>query len=109
MYLFWFGDDTVFSGLTFYMTARFFNAEDGTITRFINKDLTVNNSGLVNGERVGLKANPVRFYEINFSNTIDDVDDLYYQVVFKRSDHTYKITRGITSNCDFVNGTSVKL
>lgn len=98
MYLFWFGDDTVFSGLTFYMTARFFNAEDGTITRFLNKDLTVNNSGLVNGERVGTTANPVKFYEMNYSNTVDEVNDVYYQVRFKRSDHSYKITRGITSD-----------
>lgn len=95
MYLFWFGDDTVFSGLTFYMTARFFNAEDGTITRFVNKDLTVNNSGLIDGERVGFKNNPINFYEMNFSNTINDVNDLYYKVTFKRSDHSYKITRKI--------------
>jgi hypothetical protein len=88
------------------MTARFFNAEDGTITRFINKDLTADNSGLINGERVGLKTNPVRFYEMNFSNTIDDVNDLYYQVKFRRSDHTYKITRGYTNDCSFEGGTA---
>jgi hypothetical protein len=109
MYLFWFGDDTVFSGLTFYMTARFFNAEDGTTTRFLNKDLTINNSGLVNGERVGTKANPVKFYEMNFSDNVDDVNDFYFQVLFKRSDHSYKITRGQTNNCDFADGTAINL
>jgi hypothetical protein len=109
MYLFWFGDDSVFSGLTFYMTARFFNAEDGTITRFLNKDLTANNSSLVNGERVGTTANPVKFYEMNYSNTVDEINDVYYQVRFKRSDHSYKITRGITSDCDFGSGTAAKL
>jgi hypothetical protein len=109
MYLFWFGDDTVFSGLTFFMTARFFNAEDGTTTRFLNKDLTIDNSGLVNGERVGTKANPIKFYEMNFSDTVDDVNDFYFQVTFRRTDHSYKINRGINTDCDLVDGTAFKL
>ena len=109
MYLFWFGDDTVFSGLTFFMTARFFNAEDGTTTRFLNKDLTIDNSGLVNGERVGTKANPIKFYEMNFSDTVDDVNDFYFQVTFRRTDHSYKINRGINTDCDLVGGTAAKL
>jgi hypothetical protein len=109
MYLFWFGDNTVFSGLTFFMTARFFNAEDGTTTRFLNKNLTIDNSGLVNGERVGTTANPIKFYEMNFSDTVDDVNDAYFQVLFTRTDHSYKITRGITSNCDFTGGAVAKL
>jgi hypothetical protein len=109
MYLFWFGDNTVFSGLTFFMTARFFNAEDGTTTRFLNKDLTIDNSGLVNGERVGTKANPIKFYEMNFSDTVDDVNDFYFQVTFRRTDHSYKINRGINTDCDLVDGTAVKL
>lgn len=109
MYLFWFGDNTVFSGLTFFMTARFFNAEDGTTTRFLNKNLTIDNSGLVNGERVGTTANPIKFYEMNFSDTVDDVNDVYFQVLFTRTDHSYKITRGITSNCDFTGGAVAKL
>jgi hypothetical protein len=109
MYLFWFADNTVFSGLTFFMTARFFNAEDGTITRFLNKNLTINNSGLVNGERVGTNSNPIKFYEMNFSDNVDDVEDSYYQVTFRRTDHSYKITRGITGDCDLTDGTATKL
>lgn len=107
MYLFWFGDDTVYSGTTFYMTARFFNAEDGTITRFLNKNLTIDNSGLVTGERVGTTTKPVTFYEMNGSDSVNNEEDLYYRVTFKRADHTYKIMR--TGPCDFFDGTATKL
>lgn len=97
MYLFWFSDDSVISELTFYMSARFFNAEDGTVTRFLNKDLNADNSGLINGERVGTFNKPINFYEMNFSNPLDEVNDQYYTIKFRRSDHSYKILRGISS------------
>jgi len=64
MYLFWFPDDTVFTGMTFYMTARFFNAEDGTITRFMNN---------------------------THKTLVKDSDDLYYKVTFNRAEHTYDV------------------
>lgn len=66
MYLFWFVEDAVFSGTTFYMTARFFNAEDGSIIPFTNK---IKNRG----------------------DVIDQVKDLYYSVTIDRTDHTYQI------------------
>jgi hypothetical protein len=42
MYLFWFQDESPFSGTTitgntFWMTAKFYNAEDGSISDFVNK------------------------------------------------------------------------
>lgn len=107
MYLFWFGDDTVYSGTTFYMTARFFNAEDGSITRFLNKNLTIDNSGLVGGSRVGTLTNPVMFYEMNYSDNVDNEEDLYYTVRFKRSNHSYTIVR--SGPCEFFDGTVTKL
>jgi hypothetical protein len=93
MYLFWFGDDTVFSGTTFYMTARFFNADDGTITQFLNKDINANNSGLVNEERVGTYSLPIKFYEIAENYNITPEEDLYYKITFDRSDYSYNILR----------------
>jgi len=94
MYLFWFKDDTAFNettltGNTFYMTAKFFNAEDGTISDFTNRPLTsteildesrdmyykmtidrtdysyqiFNYSGTTTGPRIGKSGNPIVFYE----------------------------------------------
>jgi hypothetical protein len=108
MYMFWFPDNTVYTGTTFYMTARFFNAEDGTITRFLNRDLTINNSGLVDGTRVGLVSNPVKFYEMNPNVSTNPEQNVYYRVVFKRPEHTYVITRGLGNNCDFSGGYAIK-
>jgi hypothetical protein len=68
MYLFWFIEDTVFSGTTFYMTARFFNAEDGSIIPFTNK----------------IKSR---------GDVIDQIKDLYYAVTIDRADHSYQITK----------------
>lgn len=104
MYLFWFPDNSVYKGLTFFMTARFFNAEDGTITRFLNKDLTIDNSGLVDG-RVGLASSPVVFYEMNSNDDINNSEDVYYKVNFKRSDYSYRIMRGL-DDCDFYDGSA---
>lgn len=45
MYLFWFEDDTVLeettlTGTTFFMTAKFYNAVDGSRTQFANKEIS---------------------------------------------------------------------
>ena len=94
MYLFWFLDDTVLAdtsmtGDTFYMTARFFNAKDGSILNFTNKPIRKNGivketddtyyklklnqndltyqcftfSGLTDGNRIGKTTTPIKFYE----------------------------------------------
>ncbi len=73
MYFFWFQDESAFdettlTGNTFWMTARFFNAIDGTITNFGNK------SSLA-------------------TNEVNEFEDLYYQVVIDKSDYSYIVYR----------------
>lgn len=95
MYLFWFEDDTaltesILTGNTFYMSARFFNADDGSIINFANKSLSQTENVDENkdlyflveidrdtgtyeifeftdgtkGSRIGKTDNPIKFYEI---------------------------------------------
>lgn len=71
MYLFWFQDDTALNeetitGDTFFVSAKFFNAEDGSITDFVTTDLSV---------------------EVNESS------DMYYKMVIDRTDYSYQIYR----------------
>jgi hypothetical protein len=73
MYLFWFQDEsvlseTVLSGDTFFMTAKFYNAEDGSITDFVNNIYTN-------------------------TREIVDTTDMYYKVVIDRSDYSYTISK----------------
>lgn len=72
MYLFWFQDDSVLSettltGNTFWVTAKFFNAKDGTIVDFVN-------------------SNFLSTHEINES------DDMYYKVEIDKTDYSYQIS-----------------
>jgi len=78
MYLFWFMDETPFNetnitGNTFYMTAKFYNAKDGTVLDFVNK---------------------------NSSSTIVEEYDLYYKMIINRTDFSYQIFtyNGATGN-----------
>lgn len=71
MYLFWFQDDSAFSettltGDTFWMSAKFFNAKDGSIIDFTNSGLTM-------------------------SQEVEETRDLYYKVVIDRSDYSYQV------------------
>ena len=73
MYLFWFQDEsvlseTVLSGDTFWMTTKFFNANDGTILDFVNRPIYSN-------------------VEINEAN------DMYYKLVIDRTDYSYQYFR----------------
>jgi hypothetical protein len=97
MYLFWFQDESAFNettltGNTFWMTAKYFNAKDGTVIDFTNKDLSIDNSGLIS-ERRGLLNTPIKFYQkgIVGSSVIDESTDLYYQVTIDKSDYSYII------------------
>jgi hypothetical protein len=97
MYLFWFLDDSAFSettltGNTFFMTAKFFNAGDGTIIDFTNKDLSVDNSGLTTELR-GKRTSPIKFYQkgISGGSEIVEQDDLYYKVIINRTDYSYQV------------------
>lgn len=65
MYLFWFEDDTVLeestlTGTTFFMTAKFYNAVDGSRLQFANK-------------------------QISNSSSLIEEDDLYFEVQMDRS------------------------
>lgn len=75
MYLFWFEDETVLedsdligteTSNTFFMTAKFFNAKDGNILDFTNRALST-------------------------GATIDEKNDMYYQVDFNLTGRTYQI------------------
>jgi hypothetical protein len=73
MYLFWFQDESAFNetnltGNTFYMTAKFFNAEDGSI-----RDFTTSALGT--------------------ATTINESNDMYFKVIIDKSDYTYQIFR----------------
>lgn len=71
MYLFWFQDDTVLSdstlsGDTFFMTAKFMNAIDGSIYDFTT-------TGLTSGQEVV------------------EYRDMYYKIVINKTNYTYKV------------------
>ena len=92
MYLFWFQDESVLtgttlSGNTFWMTAKFYNAEDGSIIDFVNDIYST-------------------------GKTINDTTDMYYQVVIDKSDYsykTYKYTGSTISESDRVGKSSVPI
>lgn len=72
MYLFWFIDDSALedinlTGNVFYMTAKFFNAEDGSISDFVKSDLG--------------------------NNQIKEENDMYYKVVIDKTDFSYQVFR----------------
>lgn len=71
MYFFWFEDDSPFEGTsitgdTFYMTAKFYNAKDGTIIDFVNQTLSP-------------------------STPIVEENHIYYKVTIQRNDFSYRI------------------
>lgn len=112
MYIFWFKDDSVFSeellkGNNFYMTAKFFNAEDGSIVDFTNKDM-ITLSGVDNSQRIGTSMNPILFFQkgINGGSEVNENDDLYYCVkIDKENGYVYEIG---CSDCGFNNGSATK-
>ena len=115
MYLFWFKDDSVFSeellkGNNFYMTAKFFNAEDGSITDFTNKNM-LTMSGVNESQRIGTFNNPILFFQkgITGGNEVTESDDMYYcvQITKEDSDFGYVYQVGC-NNCQFNGGSAVK-
>jgi hypothetical protein len=71
MYLFWFQDttpyeETQYTGNTFWVTAKYFNAKNGDILDFTNKCLSP-------------------------TTEINESDDLYYQMDIDMSNYSYKI------------------
>lgn len=66
MYFYWFNDETVTTGSTFWMSSIFYNSKDGTAVDFTNKPLSN-------------------------SSTVDEQNDLYYKIEISKSDHSYKV------------------
>ena len=75
MYFFWFVDESVLSetnlsgtttGNTFFMTAKFYNAKDGSIIDFTNQGFTS-------------------------EHTINESNDMYYQVDIDKTDYSYYV------------------
>jgi hypothetical protein len=69
MYFFWFQDDTPYNetqltGNTFYMTAKFFNGDDGSVIDFVNNCFST-------------------------SHQIVESDDMYYKVIVDMNEYSY--------------------
>jgi hypothetical protein len=78
MYFFWFADESVLTetnlsgsttGNTFFVTAKFYNAKDGSILDFTNSGLTSN----------------------YMSSGFTESNDMYYQVDIDKRDYSYEI------------------
>lgn len=100
MYLFWFQDESPFSGTTitgntFWMTAKFYNAEDGGISDFVNKP---NFTDIVYDGRVGKSGTPIKFYEKKSTDSITEYEDLYYKVTIDKSDYSYMVERDVQND-----------
>jgi hypothetical protein len=96
MYLFWFQDDSALNeenlaGDTFFMTAKFFNAEDGTVVDFTNKNMQTL-SGATTNIRIGTRENPILFYEKGIrgaNREVNEETDMYYKVYLTREYPNY--------------------
>lgn len=87
MYLFWFEDDSVLeesvlTGTTFYMTAKFYNAVDGTRLQFANKEIT-DSSTLVEEEDLYFRVQMNRTNEPSFHYVVTEMDDCDMGVNFQ--------------------------
>jgi hypothetical protein len=85
LYLFWFQDDSVLKesnliGNSFYMTAKFYNAKDGSIIDFVKSELI--------GE-------------------VNESDDMYYKVVINRDQYTYEVFKYNTQTTGERIGTNI--
>jgi hypothetical protein len=107
LYIFWFQDDSPFEesnliGNIFYMTAKFFNAENGEITDFVtNSDVDVD----IDQGRYGIRTNPIQFFEKdNSGGQIIEPDDMYYCVTIDRTDFSYVVNSDCS--CVFTGGSA---
>lgn len=90
MYFFWFLDDTALedvnlTGNTFFVTAKFYNAEDGSILDFVKSDLGTTN--------------------------VNEENHMYYKVVIDKTDFSYQVYRyenGIQGNRIGESGDPIK-
>ena len=101
MYLYWFEDESVLeetnlsgstTGNTFFMTAKFYNAKEGTIIDFANN-----------------------IFSTSYSSTgFTESSDMYFQVDIDKTNHTYVISRftgttgtTVTSRVGTVSGSTL--
>jgi hypothetical protein len=87
MYLFWFHDDSVLeesvlTGTTFYMTAKFYNAVDGNRLQFANKEI-MDSSTLVEEEDLYFRVQMNRTNEPSFHYVVTEMDDCDMGVNFQ--------------------------
>jgi hypothetical protein len=74
------------------MTAKFYNAEDGSISDFVNKP---NLTDTFSDGRIGESGNPIKFYEKKSTDSITEYEDLYYKMTIDKSDYSYIIERDV--------------
>lgn len=107
LYIFWFQDDSPFEetnliGNIFYMTAKFFNAENGEVTDFVtNSDVDVD----IDSGRYGVRSRPIEFFEKKISGgQIIEPNDMYYCVTIDRNDFSYVVNKDCA--CVFEGGSA---
>jgi hypothetical protein len=107
LYIFWFQNDSPFEetnliGNIFYMTAKFFNAENGEVTDFVtNSDVDVD----IDSGRYGVRSRPIEFFEKkNSGGQIIEPNDMYYCVTIDRNDFSYIVNRDCA--CVFEGGSA---
>lgn len=99
MYLFWFEDDSVLeesvlTGTTFYMTAKFYNAADGTRLQFANKEIS-DSSTLVEEEDLYFRVQMNRTNEPSFHYVVTEMGECDLGVNFQEIDQD--VTEGLTA------------
>lgn len=96
MYLYWFTDESVLEDLNlvsdvFWVTAKFYNADDGNVIDFVNKKMS--DPLLANGP-VGQTNKPILFYEKGEPGfEVNETRDLYYKMTIDKVNFTYIIER----------------
>lgn len=94
LYFYWFTDNSVLEDLNltsnvFWMTAKFYNAKDGSVLDFVNKDIS--NPDWIAGLR-GTPILPIRFYEKGkIGYQVNETTDLYYKVIIDKDNFTYQV------------------
>lgn len=96
LYFYWFTDESVLDELeltsnVFWVTAKFYNAKEGSVLDFVNKDLS--NPDWIAGMR-GMPDTPIRFYEKGKAGyQVNESTDLYYKVTIDKDNFTYKVEK----------------
>lgn len=91
MTLFWLKDKDLgnvdLTTETLWFTAKFYNAEDGSIMDFTNRDI----SNPFVEKRYGISGEPIKFYQKDTSITGLTESDLYYKITLNWENYTYVV------------------